>query len=98
MLKIKFLLKRHFLVVFAVLMAAFSSISAQTRVNSLADFRSAVQNSNRTIVLEAGDYYLEDLPSNSRVIDCSGSNNTISIVLLEPEQSITLELLGKSSK
>ena len=77
MFKIKLLQKRHFLVVFAMVMATFTSINAQTRVNSLDEFRSAVQNSNRTIILEAGDYFLEDLPSSRRVIDCSGSNNTI---------------------
>ncbi|WP_298540042.1 carbohydrate-binding protein [uncultured Aquimarina sp.] len=54
------------------------STTAQTTVvNSLEQFRIAVQNSNQEIVLEAGNYYLEDLPSNSRVINCSGSGNTI---------------------
>ncbi|WP_299241688.1 carbohydrate-binding protein [uncultured Aquimarina sp.] len=54
------------------------STTAQTIVvNSLEQFRIAVQNSNQEIVLEAGNYYLEDLPSNSRVINCSGSGNTI---------------------
>lgn len=58
-------------------MASFYSIHAQTVVSSLADFRAAVQNSNQNIVLEPGNYELKDLPSGSRVITCSGSNNTI---------------------
>ncbi|WP_298316642.1 carbohydrate-binding protein [uncultured Aquimarina sp.] len=46
-------------------------------MSTLEEFRIAVQNSNQEIVLEAGNYYLEDLPSNSRVINCTGSGNTI---------------------
>jgi hypothetical protein len=53
--------------------------SAQTNVNSLAQFRIAVQNSNQTIVMQAGEYNLEDLPSGSRVINCTGSDNTIDL-------------------
>ncbi|AXT49716.1 T9SS C-terminal target domain-containing protein [Aquimarina sp. BL5] len=61
-----------------VLLYPTHSINAQTTVvSSLEEFRIAVQNSNQEIVLEAGNYYLEDLPSNSRVINCTGSGNTI---------------------
>ncbi|MFB9057304.1 carbohydrate-binding protein [Mariniflexile ostreae] len=55
----------------------FQHIKAQTVVGSLAEFRTAVQNSNQNIVFTAGNYNLEDLPSGSRVITCSGSNNII---------------------
>ncbi len=61
-----------------VLLYPTHSINAQTTVvSTLEEFRIAVQNSNQEIVLEAGNYYLEDLPSNSRVINCTGSGNTI---------------------
>lgn len=56
---------------------------AQTIVNSLADFRTALLNSNQQITLSPGTYYLEDLPSGSRVITCSGSNNTIDLTGVE---------------
>ncbi|WP_299180089.1 RICIN domain-containing protein [uncultured Aquimarina sp.] len=55
----------------------YAIVNAQTIVSSLVEFREVVQNSNQNIILESGDYYLEDLPSNSRVINCSGSGNTI---------------------
>ncbi|AXT55162.1 T9SS C-terminal target domain-containing protein [Aquimarina sp. AD1] len=55
----------------------YALVNAQTIVSSLVEFREAVQNSNQNIILESGDYYLEDLPSNSRVINCTGSGNTI---------------------
>ncbi len=72
--------KRHYitLLILMTLLYPIHSTTAQTTVvNSLEQFRIAVQNSNQEIVLEAGNYYLEDLPSNSRVINCSGSGNTI---------------------
>ncbi|WP_139955790.1 carbohydrate-binding protein [Flavicella sediminum] len=53
--------------------------SAQITVNSLAQFRVAVQNSNQMIILQAGEYQLNDLPSGSRVINCTGSGNTIDL-------------------
>lgn len=58
-------------------MVSFYAVQSQITVNSLADFRIAVQNSNQEIILQAGTYQLTDLPNNSRVINCSGSNNTI---------------------
>jgi hypothetical protein len=52
---------------------------ARTTVNvsSLPELREAVQKDNQTIVMKPGRYVLTDLPSHSRVISCSGSNNTI---------------------
>ncbi|XMO85382.1 carbohydrate-binding protein [Algibacter sp. AS12] len=53
---------------------------SQVTVNTLADFRTAVQFSDREITLASGTYNLEDdLPSGSRVITMSGSNNTITL-------------------
>lgn len=72
--------KCHYIIlpILMVLLYPTHSINAQTTVvSSLEEFRIAVQNSNQEIVLEAGNYYLEDLPSNSRVINCTGSGNTI---------------------
>ncbi|WP_303299711.1 carbohydrate-binding protein [Flavivirga jejuensis] len=70
-----------FFIMMAVFMTSFYSGNSQTlvSVNSLSAFRTAVQNSNQEIVLEAGEYYLEDLPSELRVITCSGSNNIIDL-------------------
>ncbi|WP_066218257.1 galactose-binding domain-containing protein [Formosa haliotis] len=62
-----------------VLMSYYSKGYSQTQVvvNSLSEFHSVVQNSDQEIILAPGDYELDDLPSDSRVINCSGSNNTI---------------------
>ncbi|MBQ4802126.1 RICIN domain-containing protein [Aquimarina sp. MMG015] len=65
------------LIVVILLFFNYALVNAQTIVSSLVEFREAVQNSNQNIILESGDYYLEDLPSNSRVINCTGSGNTI---------------------
>ncbi|WP_299217376.1 carbohydrate-binding protein [uncultured Aquimarina sp.] len=65
------------LILMASLYPTYSTNAQTTVVNSLEEFRIAVQNNNQEIVLEAGNYYLEDLPSNSRVINCTGSGNTI---------------------
>lgn len=59
------------------MLVSFYSVQAQITVNSLANFYNAVQNSNQEIIFEAGDYYLESLPINLRVINCSGSKNVI---------------------
>ena len=58
-----------------------STESAQTtvRVSSLDELRDAVGESNQTIVMEPGRYKLDDLPSRSRDLPCSGSNNTIDL-------------------
>lgn len=64
---------------FILLLSILSFTKAQVTVNSLADFQSAIQNSNQEIILSAGVYELDDLPSGSRVITCSGSNNTINL-------------------
>ena len=55
------------------------TLGAQTTVNvsTLPELREAVQKGNQTIVMKPGRYSLTDLPSRSRVISCSGSNNTI---------------------
>ena len=52
---------------------------AQTTVTSLSGLRDAVQNSNQQITLVSGEYQWESLPEESRVIDCSGSDNTIDL-------------------
>ncbi len=49
-------------------------------VSNLEDLREEIQRSNRTIVMQAGNYNLADLPSNSRNLLFSGSNNTIDLV------------------
>jgi hypothetical protein len=63
------------------LLAALSgrTLYAQTTVNvsTLQELRDAVQKSNQAIVMKPGRYRLTDLPSRSRSIHCSGSNNTI---------------------
>ncbi|GAA3510893.1 hypothetical protein GCM10022393_25680 [Aquimarina addita] len=54
-------------------------VKAQTTVSSLAELRAAVQNSNQEIVMQSGDYNLEDLASSSRNILFTGNNNTINL-------------------
>ncbi|CAH8281469.1 putative secreted protein (Por secretion system target) [Mariniflexile fucanivorans] len=52
----------------------------QVVVNTLADFKTAVQFSDREVTLSPGNYNLEnDLPIGSRVITLSGSNNNITL-------------------
>ena len=63
--------------IYVVLSLLSFTLPAQTIVNSLAALRTAVQDSNRTIVLQAGNYNIEVLASNQRFFPCSGSNNTI---------------------
>jgi hypothetical protein len=55
------------------------ALGAQTAVNvsTLPELREAVQKGNQTIVMKPGRYALTDLPSRSKAISCSGSNNTI---------------------
>ena len=77
--KIKNTSKNCFFIMITIVMVSFYSGNAQVIVNSLAEFRVAVQNSNQEIVFTAGEYNLEDLPSGSRVITCSGSNNIIDL-------------------
>ena len=48
-------------------------------VFSLADLREEIQQSNRTIVMQSGNYNLAELPSNSRNLHFDGSNNTIDL-------------------
>ncbi|MBP1841268.1 carbohydrate-binding protein [Formosa algae] len=59
--------------------AFFTNYYAQTVVTSLFDLRNAVVQSNQNIVLQAGDYNFEDLPSKYRNISISGSNNVIDL-------------------
>lgn len=54
-------------------------IQAQTVVNTLAELRAAVQNSNQNITMTAGNYNIEVLTASERDIRCSGSNNTIDL-------------------
>lgn len=49
-------------------------------VFTLADLREAITRSNSTIVMEAGNYNLTDLPSNARNLLFDGSNNTVDLV------------------
>ena len=66
--------------ILSIVLLLFTSLSfSQVTVNSLLELRTALQNSNQNIVMQAGDYNLEDLPSNSRVITCSGSDNIIDL-------------------
>lgn len=58
---------------------SFSTLNAQITVNSLAELRMAVQESNQKIVLKPGKYNMESLDSSNRNILCSGSNNTIDL-------------------
>lgn len=61
------------------LITSFLPVLSQTNVNSLLALRSAVLNSNQEIIMQAGSYNLEELPSDSRNIICTGSNNTINL-------------------
>ncbi|MDB4334924.1 carbohydrate-binding protein [bacterium] len=70
---------KYLTIMIAICMASFYSASAQTTVNSLAELITAVKKSNQTIVMTPGKYNMTDLPSNSRDIDCSGSNNIINL-------------------
>ena len=57
------------------LLTISQNINAQTvKVNSLSGLLTAIQLSNQEIIMESGNYNLEDLPSNSRIIGFSGSN------------------------
>ncbi|MDW5290305.1 carbohydrate-binding protein [Formosa sp. PL04] len=57
----------------------FTKMYSQTTVSNLSDFRQALLNSDQTIVLEAGDYNITDLPSVDRSFYISGSNNIIDL-------------------
>jgi len=48
-------------------------------VNSLAELRDAIVNSNQNIVMKAGNYDFSDLASDQRQLLFSGSNNTIDL-------------------
>jgi len=52
---------------------------AKVNVSTLPELREAVQKSNQTIIMKPGRYTLTDLPSRSRSLPCSGSNNTIEL-------------------
>ena len=71
--------KKWIIILPVIMMFSFYQGNSQTQVvvNSLSEFHSVVQNSNQEITLAAGNYELTDLPIDSRVINCSGSNNTI---------------------
>ncbi|MDB4334923.1 carbohydrate-binding protein [bacterium] len=69
---------KYLIIIVAICMASIYSASAQT-VSSLADLRTAIQQSNQSIVMTPGNYNMEDLNSNQRSINCSGSNNTIDL-------------------
>ena len=59
--------------------AAAPAVIIPVNVSTLSELREAVQKSNQTIVMKPGRYTLNDLPSHSRSIPCSGSNNTIDL-------------------
>ena len=65
---------------FTVVGESTGNTKPNATVSNLEDLREAIQQSNRTIVMQAGDYNLADLPSNSRNLLFSGSNNTIDLV------------------
>ena len=71
--------KNKFFLIITLLLVSFYSTQAQTVLNSLAELRSAVRDSNQNIVLAPGDYNIEDLTNNSRYFHCTGSNNTIDL-------------------
>ena len=56
-----------------------SPSQARVNVTTLQQLREAVQKSDQVIVMKPGLYMLTDLPSRSRSIPCSGSNNTIDL-------------------
>ena len=56
-----------------------SPSQARVNVTTLQQLREAVQESDQVIVMKPGLYMLTDLPSRSRSIPCSGSNNTIDL-------------------
>lgn len=56
-----------------------SPSQASVNVTTLPQLREAVQKSDQVIVMKPGRYTLTDLPSRSRSIPCSGSNNTIDL-------------------
>ncbi|WP_298316639.1 hypothetical protein [uncultured Aquimarina sp.] len=71
------------LIILMVLLYPTYSTSAQTTVaNSLEEFQTPFQNNNQEISLEWVTYYLEYLPSTSRVINTIGSGNTIDMMYL----------------
>tara|TARA_R110001592_G_scaffold757_1_gene4055 strand:- start:2058 stop:3608 length:1551 start_codon:yes stop_codon:yes gene_type:complete len=63
----------------AIIMGSFYSVNAQVHVNTLEQLHNAVQGSDQEIIMQAGNYNLEDLNVRIRVITCSGSNNTINL-------------------
>lgn len=72
-------MKKQLLFIFPILLLIISYTQAQVEVNSLAELRVAVQNSNQNIVMNAGNYNITILSANERDIRCSGSNNTIDL-------------------
>jgi hypothetical protein len=69
----------HFLIVLMIAMISFYHGNAQVHVNTLEQLHYAVQESDQEIIMEAGNYNLEDLNVRIRDITCSGSNNTINL-------------------
>lgn len=66
--------------VIVFLLIIFQKINGQTvTVNTLVELRTVIKLSNQEIIMEPGNYNLENLASNSRVIGFSGSNNTIEL-------------------
>ena len=71
--------KNYFFIMIAIIMGSFYSVNAQVHVNTLEQLHNAVQGSDQEIIMQAGNYNLEDLNVRIRVITCSGSNNTINL-------------------
>ncbi|MGJ8673848.1 protein-transmembrane prediction [Rubritalea sp.] len=63
------------------LLALTSWLEAQTkrRVASLEELQEVVKQSDQAIVMKPGSYNLTDLPEKTRVLECSGSENTIDL-------------------
>lgn len=56
-----------------------TTVRAVEKVSTLAELCEAVKQSGQSIVMKPGKYDLTDLPADSRIISCSGSNNTIDL-------------------
>ena len=72
--------KQISLIVMMIVMLSFHTINGQITVNSLAGLKAeGMMSNNQEIILEPGNYNLEDLEEGSRLIEISGSGNTINL-------------------
>ncbi|MDO5971773.1 carbohydrate-binding protein [Flavivirga aquimarina] len=79
MFKFKNIKKNYYFITIVIMLLPLYSTNAQTVVNSLAELITAVKQSNQEIVLAAGNYNFDDLASDNKDIDVSGSNNNINL-------------------